>query len=137
MKKILLIFLLMVIGCGIIFAEGDGVEEEFLLLIPAASMSLVLAIATVMHGMKKWWDEQDKLKPYWLYFAVGFSFIAATIISAINGFDWSSTSSYMAWTAQVLLIYGGQHLFEQAWFKKWWPTIKELIPMFLKWVLKK
>jgi len=127
----------MVVSIGLIFADGEVQQDEFLALIPAAAMGMVLAISTIMHGMKKWWDSQDKLKPYWSIFAVGFSIIAASIISAITGFDWSSQGSYVAWTAQILLIYGGQHLFEQAWFKKWWPTIKQVLGIVLKWIIKK
>ena len=138
MKKILFfMLLLMVVTIGLIFADGEVQEDEFLALIPATAIGMVLAISTLMHGMKKWWDSQDKLKPYWLVFAVAFSLIGGTIISAINGFDWSVQGSYMAWTAQVLLIYGGQHLFEQAWFKRWWPTIKQIVGLFLRFVLKK
>ena len=138
MKKLLfMILLVMAVSIGIIFADGEVQQDEFLALIPATAIGMVLAISTLMHGMKKWWDSQDKLKPYWLVFAVGFSLIGASIISAITGFDWASQGSYLAWTAQVLLIYGGQHLFEQAWFKKYWPAIKSGVGLILKWILKK
>ena len=138
MKKLLfLMILLMAVSTGLILADGEVQEDEFLALIPITAIGMVLAISTLMHGMKKWWDSQDKLKPYWIVFAVAFSLVGGTIISAITGFDWASQGSYLAWTAQVLLIYGGQHLFEQAWFKRWWPTIKSLVGLFLKFVLKK
>ena len=138
MKKFLFfMILLMAVSIGLIFADGEVEQDEFLALIPAVSLGLVLAISTLMHGLKKWWDSQDKLKPFWIYFAVVFSLAGGTIISAINGFDWTVQGSYMAWTAQVLLIYGGQHLFEQAWFKRWWPTIKQVVGLFLRFVLKK
>ena len=138
MKKFLfMILLLMAVSIGLIFADGEVQQDEFLALIPASAIGMVLAISTIMHGMKKWWDSQDKLKPYWLIFAVGFSIIASSIISAITGFDWSSQGSYVTWTAQILLIYGGQHLFEQAWFKKWWPTIKQAVVTILRWIIKK
>ena len=138
MKKFLfMILLLMAVSIGLIFADGEVQQDEFLALIPASAIGMVLAISTIMHGMKKWWDSQDKLKPYWLIFAVGFSIIARSIISAKTGFDWSSQGSYVTWTAQILLIYGGQHLFEQAWFKKWWPTIKQAVVTILRWIIKK
>jgi len=138
MKKLsILILLMLIFTAGLIFADGEVQEEEFLALIPAAAIGMVLTISTLMHGMKDWWDKQDKLKPFWIYFAVVFSLAGGTIISAINGFDWTVQGDYMAWVAQVLLIYGGQHLFEQAWFKRWWPTIKQGVLFILKWVIKK
>ena len=127
----------MAVSTGLILADGEVQEDEFLALIPATVIGMVLAISTLMHGMKKWWDSQDKLKPYWLVFAIAFSLIGGTIISAITGFDWANQASYFAWGAQVLLIYGGQHLFEQAWFKKWWPTIKKVLGILLGWIIKK
>ena len=138
MKKLLFfMMILMAVSIGLIFADGEVEQDEFFALIPATILGMVLAISTLMHGLKKWWDKQDKLKPFWIYFAVVFSLAGGTIISAINGFDWSTEGSYFAWVAQVLLIYGGQHLFEQAWFKRWWPTIKQIVGLFLRFVLKK
>lgn len=138
MKKILIFMLVfMTVSVGVLFADGEIDAAEFNALIPVTAAGMVLAISTFMHGLKAWWDSQDKLKKYWTVFAVVFSFLGSTIISMITGFDWTATGSYMAWVAQVLTIYGGQHLFEQAWFKKWWPTIKEVIPLFLKWILKR
>jgi len=138
MKKLLfLMMILFTVSIGLIFADGEVQQDEFLALIPVTTVGMVLAISTLMHGMKKWWDSQDKLKPYWLVFAVGFSLIGGTIVSAVTGFDWANQASYFTWTAQVLLIYGGQHLFEQAWFKKWWPTIKKVLGILLGWIIKK
>jgi len=138
MKKLLfLMILLMAVSTGLILADGEVQEDEFLALIPVTAIGMVLAISTLMHGLKKWWDSQDKLKPYWIYFAVAFSLVGGSIISAITGFDFANPNNYMAWVAQVMFIYGGQHLFEQAWFKRWWPTIKSLVGLFLKFVLKK
>lgn len=126
-----------VVFTGFLFAEGEADPDGFLALIPLTTLGIVLAISTFMHGLKNWWDKQDKLNPYWWYFAVLFSLIGATIVSIINGFDWAAPSAYITWIAQVLVIYGGEHVVEQAWFKKWWPIIKQPAGMFLKWILKK
>lgn len=78
-------------------------------------------IAVMMEALRKWVDENDKLKPYWFYIAVALSLGGSAIFSFITGWVWQD------YLLQAAVIYGGQHVTQQAWFKKVWPIIKEIL----------
>jgi uncharacterized membrane protein YjjP (DUF1212 family) len=91
----------------------EELNNLFLVSIPA--------IALIMEALRSWVDKLDKLKPYWFWIAVGLSAGLSAVFSYLSGWDWTQ------FFLQAAIIYGGEHVLQQAWFKKFWPVIKAII----------
>ncbi len=98
-------------------------EKEVLTLMDQVSPLFTLCIpiiAVIMETLRVWIDKQNKLKPFWLYIAIGLSAIGSTIFMFIEG--WNLQLFFI----QGAVIYGGQQGLQQLWFKRIWPVIKGL-----------
>lgn len=103
--------------------EEYGLSALFITAVPV--------IAILMEALRSWLDAEDKLKPYRMYIAIAASLLVSALFVFVAGWDLAS------FALRAAVIYSGQHVFQQAWFKKIWPVAKKIFEIVgKKWNVK-